>query len=134
MAKKVVLFSLISMITISFLPLTEAVVGSDPSADLGVDQLMKEVDSHKGPVRVQGVVTAVLPDKHVIAVVDIEQFKKCGILNCPTYLVLPVLWSGAMPSLKDAVAIEGQIKEAGGKLVFEAKAIEKLPLQLGGAK
>jgi hypothetical protein len=66
--------------------------------------------------------------------VDIEQFKKCGILNCPTYLVLPVLWSGAMPSLKDAVTIEGQIKESGGKLVFEARKIEKSALQLGGAK
>ena len=124
----------LTLTVIPLLPLTAAVAGSSPGVVLGVDQLMKEVDSHKGPIRVQGVVTAVVPDKQMIAVVDIEQFKKCGILNCPTYLVLPVLWSGAMPSLKDAVTIEGQIEESAGKLVFEAKKIEKQALQLGGAK
>jgi hypothetical protein len=84
---------------------------------------------------VEGVVTAVVPDKKMLALVDIEQFRGCGgILSCPTYLILPVLWSGVMPSLKDAVIIEGQVKESGGKLMFEAKNLEKLAPQSGGAK
>jgi len=88
-----------------FFSLTEAVAASNPGVVLGVDQLIKEVDRHKGLVRVEGIVTAVVPDKKMVAVVDIEQFKKCGLLTCPTYLVLPVLWSGVMPSLKDAVIV-----------------------------
>ncbi len=95
---------------------------------------MKEVDRHKGPISIQGVVTAVVPDKRMMAVVDTEQFKQCGLLQCPSYLVLPVIWSGDMPALKDAVIIQGQIKESGGKLAFEANKIEKQALQLGGQK
>ncbi len=136
MTKKSVLISCISLITmvILFSSLTEDAAGSNPGEVLSVVQLMNNVDRYKGPVRVQGVVTAVVPDKHMIALVDTEQFKQCGILSCPTYLVLPVLWSGARPSPKEAVTVEGQIKESGGKLAFEANKIEKQALQLGGTK
>jgi hypothetical protein len=114
--------------------LTEAVADSNPGAVLGVDQLVKEVDRYKGPIRVEGIVTAVAPDRHMVALVDAEQFKKCGLLQCPSYLVLPVMWSGVMPSLKDAVIIEGQIKESAGKLFFEAKTLDKSTSQPGGPK
>ena len=136
MIRKAVFFCCVSLATIlmPFFFLTESVADSNPPAALGVDQLIKEVDRHKGLVRVEGIVTAVVPDKKMIALVDTEQFKKCGLLSCPTYLVLPVLWSGGMPSLKDAVIIEGQVKESGGRLIFEAKNLEKLVPQSGGAK
>lgn len=114
--------------------LTEAVAGSNPGAVLGVDQFMKEVNLHKGPISIQGVVTTVVPDKRMMALVDTEQFKQCGLLQCPSYLVLPVMWSGDMPALKDAVTIEGQIRESGGKLVFEANKVEKQALQVGERK
>jgi hypothetical protein len=134
--KKSLLICCILLVTtvILFSSLNQAAAGSNPGEVLSVDQLMNNVDRHKGPIRVQGVVTAVVPEKHMIALVDTEQFKQCGILSCPTYLVLPVLWSGAMPSLKDAVKIEGEIKESAGKLVFQATIVEKLALQMGGAK
>lgn len=136
MTKKAILFCFISLVAavIPLFSLAEAVAGSNPAGVLGVGQLVREVDRYKGPVRVEGVVTAVVPDKKMLALVDVKQFKKCGILNCPTYLVLPVLWSGVMPSLKDAIIVEGQVKESGGKFVFEAKKIEKLASQSGGAK
>lgn len=129
--KKVILICCISL-TAMVMPLsllTDAVAGLSPGV-LGVDQLMQDVDRYKSPICVQGVVTAIVLDKRKIALVDIEQFKKCGILNCPTYLVLSVLWSVAMPPLKDAVTVEGQIKESRGKLVFEATKIYKQGLQL----
>jgi hypothetical protein len=134
--KKATLLYFIFLVTavMPLFALTQAVADPNPGAVLGVDQFMKEVDRHKGPISIQGVVTAVVPDKRMIAVVDTEQFKQCGLLQCPSYLVLPVMWSGAMPALKDAVTIEGQIKESGGKLVFEANKIEKQALQLGGQK
>ncbi len=136
MMTKSVLICCISLVTTVILTssLAEAVAGSNPGAVLGVDQFMKEVDRHKGPISIQGVVTAVVPDKRMIAVVDVEQFKKCGLLQCPSYLVLPVMWSGVMPSLKDAVIIEGQIKESAGKLFFEAKTINKSTSKLGGPR
>jgi len=136
MTKKAILlyFIFLSAAMMPLFALTEAVAGSNPGAVLGVDQFMKEVDRHKGPISIQGVVTAVVPDKRMMAVVDIDQFKQCGLLQCPSYLVLPVMWSGDMPALKDAVTMEGQIKESGGKLVFEANKIEKQALKPEGQK
>ena len=146
MIRKAILFCCVSLVmtVIPFLSqgpwgcnsvlLTEAVAGSNPLAVLGVDQLIKEVDRHKGLIRVEGIVTAVAPDKQMMALVDVEQFKKCGVLVCPTYLILPVRWVGTMPSLKDAVMIEGQVKERGGKLVFEAQNLDKLAPKLGESK
>ncbi|MGO9121185.1 MAG: hypothetical protein ACLQPD_26695 [Desulfomonilaceae bacterium] len=136
MTKKATLHHFIFLATavMALFAFTQAVADSNPGAVLGVDQFMQEVDRHKGPISIQGVVTAVVPDKRMMAVVDTEQFKQCGLLQCPSYLVLPVVWSGAMPALKDAVIIEGQIRESGGKLVFEANKIEKQALQVGGAK
>jgi hypothetical protein len=136
MAKKAISLYFIFLLAagMPLFALTQAVADSNPGAVLGVDQFMKEVDRHKGPISIRGIVTAVVPDKRMMAVVDTDQFKQCGLLQCPSYLVLPVMWSGAMPALKDAVVIQGQIRESGGKLAFEANKIEKQALQLGGAK
>lgn len=134
MTKKMMLFYFFSLIAFPLMSLTEVVAESPPAKILGVDQFMNGVDQHKGPIRVEGVVIGVAPDKQMMAVVDTDQFRKCGILDCPTYLVLPVTWSGSMPLVKDVVRMQGQIKESGGKLMFEAKSLEKLALESGEAK
>ena len=77
--KKAILFSCVLLATtvipffgdgiwgVNSIVMMEAVAGSNPGAVLDVDQLMKEVDRHKGPIRVEGIVTAVAPDRHMMA-------------------------------------------------------------------
>ncbi len=106
---------------------------SGPGGTVGVDQLMKNVDKHRGSVSVEGVVSAVSPRDHTISLIDTQEFKKCAVVTCAT-LTLPVRWSGTMPSVKNQVRIEGEIKENKGKLIFQAKTLEGADSQSGGSK
>ncbi len=106
---------------------------SEMGATVGVDQLMKNVDKHRGSINVEGVVSAVSPKDHMLSLIDTQEFKKCAVVTCAT-LTLPVRWLGTMPSIKDQVRIEGEIKENRGKLIFEAKTLQGAASQTGGSK
>ncbi len=106
---------------------------SETGATVGVDQLMKNVDKHRGSINVEGVVSAVSSKDHMLSLIDTQEFNKCAVVTCAT-LTLPVRWSGTMPSIKDQVRIEGEIKENRGKLFFEAKTLQGAASQSGGSK
>jgi hypothetical protein len=91
---------------------------------LGVQEYMKNVDRYKGQVRVEGVVSAVSPADQTLSLIDIQEFKECGITTCAP-LTLPVKWQGPLPSVKDVVQLEGEVRKSGGKLYFEAKSLQK---------
>ena len=97
-----------------------------PAAVLEVSTLMREIDKHKGPVRVEGVVSRVFPKDQKLGLIDAAEFRKCGVVTCAD-MVLPVRWSGAMPEVKNLVRLEGEIRDAGGKLEFVARSLEKVP-------
>jgi hypothetical protein len=95
-------------------------------AALEVSALMREVDKHKGPLRVEGVVSKVFPKEQKLGLIDAAEFRKCGVVTCAE-MVLPVQWNGAMPEVKSLVRLEGEIRDAGGKLEFVARSLEKVP-------
>ena len=96
-----------------------------PRASGGVDDLMRNVDRYRsGPVRVEGVVSLASSTNQTITLVDNREFERCG-LGCAE-LILPVRWSGSMPAVKDAVQVEGEIQEDGGKLIFVARSVDRL--------
>ncbi len=113
-------------------PLAQAFASdSKPGAVLGVEQLMVEVDKYEGSSRVEGVVSTVAPAEQMFSLIDIKEFKECGVTTCAR-LTLPVHWTGSMPAIQDAVRVEGEVKELNGKLVLEANAMDKITLQLRG--
>jgi hypothetical protein len=91
---------------------------------LGVQEFMKNVDRHRGQVRLEGVVNAVSPEKQALSLIDIQEFKDCGVTTCAP-LTLPVKWKGPWPAVRDVVQLEGEVRESGGKLFFEAKRLQK---------
>ena len=92
---------------------------------LGVEDFMKHVDQHGGPVTVEGVVSSAAAGKGLLTLIDRREFAECGIEECAEY-TLPVQWSGSMPAVKDAVRVAGRVKDAGGgKLLFVAASVEK---------
>ena len=101
---------------------------SKPDAPLGVEQLMIDVENYQGEIRVEGVVSNVLPTKQMLSLIDTREFKECGITTCAQF-TLPVHWAGSMPAVKDTVQIDGTVKELEGKLVFEAKGLERVVSQ-----
>jgi hypothetical protein len=111
-------------------PKPEPVRSAAPSPTartLGVDEFMTKVARYKGPVTIRGIVTAVVPQRSLLALVDTGSCKdSCSTTSC-SRLTLPVIWSGTMPKVKEMVRVEGQIREVSKKkLVFVAKRLEKV--------
>src|SRR5512137_1292408 len=107
-------------------PAPAAVSAAKNGPVLEVAALMREVDKHKGPLRVEGVVSKVFPKEQRLGLIDAAEFKKCGVVTCAD-MVLPVQWNGAMPEVKSLVRLDGEIRDAGGKLEFVARSLEKVP-------
>lgn len=89
---------------------------------VGVEELMKHRSRYKGPVTVKGVVSQVLPSEHLVQLIDQKEFEECNSASC-SGLSLPVRWSGAMPSRKQLVLVNGTIGSEGGESVFMAESI-----------
>jgi hypothetical protein len=88
---------------------------------IGVDELMKNVDKHRGSVVVEGIVSAAAQGR--ISLIDCGELEKCGVTTCAR-LTLPVQWSGTPPAVKQRVRLHGQVRESDGKLVFAAETLE----------
>lgn len=91
---------------------------------LGVQEFMKNVDRYRGKVRLEGVVSAVSPSDQALSLIDIQELKDCGVTTCAP-LTLPVKWKGPLPAVRDVVQLEGEVRESGGKLFFEAQRLRK---------
>ncbi len=107
-------------------PASEAVVevAQPDETPLHVDDFMKNVDSYDGSVSVAGVVSAVSSEDGLLALIDMREFEECGTTTCAS-LSLPVRWSGEMPTLANAVQVEGEAEWVGEKLVFVADQLRQ---------
>ncbi len=103
----------------------ESFAASPPGAIISVDEFMQNVERFRGPVRVAGVVSAVSPEQQTLVLIDAREFQECEVTTC-AQLSLPVHWTGPMPIVQDTVQLEGEVQEAGGKLIFKARALKKV--------
>lgn len=92
---------------------------------LGVEEFMRRPGRQGGRVCVEGIVSAVSADDHTLALIDRREFEQCGVTTCAA-LYLPVRWPGPMPGTGELVRIEGQARDEGGRLVFVARAVERV--------
>lgn len=90
-------------------------------ASIGVDELMKNVDKHRGEVVVEGIVSAA--EQGRVSLIDVGEVEKCGVTTCAE-LTLPVEWPGTPPMVKQRLRLRGKVREADGKLVFAAEKLE----------
>lgn len=106
---------------------TQAEAATTPPAQgsVGVDDFMRNVDRHRGPVSVVGVVSAASADKQMVALIDSKEFAECGVTNCAS-LTLPVRWAGPAPAVEKTVRVNGEVRESDGKLVFVASALQEV--------
>lgn len=93
---------------------------------VGVETLMKAPNRYRGPIQVEGVVSAVSPERHTLALIDRKEFDECGETTCAP-LTLPVQWPGPMPAVRDMVLLQGEIRSVDGKRIFVASALKKQP-------
>lgn len=100
-------------------------VAESKATSIGVDELMKNVDEHRGDVIVQGIVSAAAPGR--LSLIDVGEVEKCGVTTCAE-LTLPVEWSGTPPAVKQRLRLRGKVREGDGKLVFAAEQLELVEL------
>jgi hypothetical protein len=92
---------------------------------LGVDQFMTSVSRYRGPVLIEGVVSGVFPRNRMVALIDTNEFKACGVTTCAK-LTLPIQWTGQMPRIQDTVRVAGQVQQLKGKLVFVGQRLTRI--------
>ncbi len=97
------------------------------NAVLGVEKFMRGGAHSQGRVQVEGVVRTVSAKTHTMALIDVEEFEKCGLADCAE-LVLPVRWAGTMPTVGQAVRVSGEVQKQKAKMVFVATEVEKVQL------
>lgn len=97
----------------------------ESSKAVGVDEFMINLDRYPGRVLVKGVVSAVSLERKLVGLIDAGEYESCGVVTC-AQLTLPVLWKGQMPKVKEAVLVEGQVQKQNGKLLFMARALERI--------
>jgi hypothetical protein len=104
----------------------EGVVQDTESEEvLGVEPFMRAVDNYRGPVRLEGAVSAVVPEDQALTIIDVGELERCGVVTCAP-LYLPVRWDGDMPAVGDIVRLRGEIGESENKLIFIAGALERV--------
>ena len=103
----------------------EAATTRPAQSSFGVDDFMRSVDRHRGPVSVVGVVSAASADKQTVALIDTREFAECGVTNCAS-LTLPVRWAGPAPAVAKTVRVNGEARDSDGKLVFIASALQEV--------
>lgn len=92
------------------------------AAVLGVDELMTRDPMPRARIAVEGIVSATDAKQKTVALIDRTEFQRCRVTTCAS-LTLPVSWSGAMPTVGQLVRLEGNVEDAGGKLIFAARQL-----------
>lgn len=102
---------------------------SDSTVVLGIEQAVRSLDADTTIVTVEGVVQTISADEHLLTLIDIEEYKLCGLSDCCLYL--PVAWQGEMPEIEDVVIARGQIKATDAVKVFSAQELRVIEVPGG---
>jgi hypothetical protein len=108
--------------------LTRTLNGTDPSSAaeiLSVDQVAKNPASFADrEVRLTGVVSAVLPEQQLFAVIDQAEYAACKVVTCSQFQI-PIAYAGDLPTLEVAVLVSGRLTQPEpGRYLFQATALE----------
>ncbi|MBL9207381.1 MAG: hypothetical protein JNN01_20035 [Opitutaceae bacterium] len=98
-----------------------------------VEWLMRNGEGLRDKITVEGVVRQVSAKARALALIDVQEFRECGLKACAEY-ELPVRWQGAMPAVGRGVRASGFVEKARGKLVFVARSIEAFDVPATEAK
>lgn len=91
-----------------------------------VDSLMKAPEKYPGTIRVRGMVRKVYSKKQRLGLID-AHYLGCCTTPCDSGSLLPVTWTGDMPSIRALVLVTGETRQAGGTFEFVAKSLEIVP-------
>ena len=100
-------------------PARPATPVSEPGAPLMVDDLRKQPGRLGSELNVLGVVGGSSEGESIFGLIDRREVESCGTVECPEFL-LPVLWKGKMPEVRQVVVVQGRLQKTSKGLVLEA--------------
>lgn len=94
-----------------------------------VDRLMRRPDDHVGRLAVEGVVVQSVPERGALLLVDLDEFKSCGLAAC-TDASMPVRidaasYEGSLPQPGQLVTMIGDFAAAERGFIFELLEIHR---------
>ncbi len=96
--------------------------GADPAVGthvaMSVNDAVRNLKPDTAAWTVTGVVKTVTPDDKLLTLIDVEEYKTCGLSDC--CLCMPVIWKWEMPKIEDKVTIQGTIESTESGMVFLA--------------
>lgn len=94
---------------------------ADLRAALSVNDAVRNLKPDTTARMVTGVVRTVTPEDSLLTLIDVEEYKTCGLSDCCLYM--PVRWHGDMPKMKDIVTVQGTIQATESGMVFSANKL-----------
>lgn len=92
---------------------------------LNVDQVAKNPAAFADrEVRLMGVVSAVLPEQQLFAVIDHAEYAACKVVTCSQFQI-PIAYAGNLPTVEAAVMVTGRLTQSEpGRYLFQATTLE----------
>lgn len=94
----------------------------DTRAALNVNDAVRNLKPDTTARIVTGVVRTVTPEDTLLTLIDVEEYKTCGLSDCCLYM--PVRWQGNMPKKEDIVTVQGTINATDSGMVFWANRLQ----------
>lgn len=98
---------------------------SGQAGALNVDSVAADPGAYKGDIKVQGVVAKVDTSDSVFSLIDIREYKACGVVTCASKFV-PVRYSGTLPEVKEELVVTGEMASSPKGYVLEGKDLQRL--------
>jgi len=114
-----------------FVMLMTAALAALLFADAAVAAPPLEVDAVKSSkslpktLEVVGVVARRDTSAGTFSLIDREEFRKCQSVGCANFL-LPVRWSGKLPSMTSAVKVKGAVRDTKEGMFLFAESVEAI--------
>jgi len=101
-------------------------MGSRPeTAALDVNSVAADPGAYHGAIKVRGVVAEVSPGQASFVLIDIREYKACGVVTCASKFV-PVHYPGPLPQVKEELAVLGEMASTPQGYVLEGQELQRL--------
>jgi len=96
-----------------------------PAGALDVNSVASDPSAYKGTIQVRGVVANVNTSDSVFFLIDIREYKACGVVTCASKFV-PVRYAGALPKVREELVVTGEMVSSPKGYLLEGKELQRL--------
>ncbi len=102
-------------------------MGSRPEAPNALDVISVAADpsAYKGDIKVRGVVADTSSADSTFRLIDIREYKACGVVTCASKFV-PVRYAGTPPKVREELVVTGEMVSSPKGYVLQGKELQRL--------